>query len=122
MESKLLDILDNLKKDEFERFKWFLKNPQSLKEGYKALKESKLENASQRDTVDLMVKAYTLKGAVTTTKKLLGMIPRNDLALELPDPEGQSHSRSNDGCAPEVGLLRGSSFLRVVEEDLRFDL
>ncbi|XP_051241751.1 NACHT, LRR and PYD domains-containing protein 12 isoform X16 [Dicentrarchus labrax] len=86
----LLNTLGDLKDEEFNMFKWYLKQHDIL-EGYKL----KLEKAERWDTVDLMVNAFNLDRALKVTKKVLERIKRNDLVQSLPDtssgPEG-SHS------------------------------
>uniref|UniRef100_A0A8D0A4M3 Pyrin domain-containing protein n=1 Tax=Sander lucioperca TaxID=283035 RepID=A0A8D0A4M3_SANLU len=87
----LFNTLEDLKEDEFKKFKWYLQQPNIL-EGYQSIKVSMLEDAERQDTVDVMVNTYHLHGALKVTKKVLEMINRNDLAQSLPDtssgPEG----------------------------------
>ena len=91
----IFNTLEDLKVDEFKDFKWYLKLPDIL-EGYQPIKESRLERAERRDTVDLMVNTFTLDGALKVTKKMLEKIKRNDLVQSLSanssGPEGQSQS------------------------------
>ena len=90
----LLNTLEDLKENEFKAFKWHLQQPGVL-EGDQAIKESKLEKAERRDTVNLMVNTYKLHGALKLTKKVLEKIPRNDLVQRLSyassGPEGKLH-------------------------------
>lgn len=90
----LLHSLEDLGDEEFKDFKWHLKQPGILEE-HQPIKEFKLEKAERRDTVDLMVNAYKLHGALKVTKKVLKKINRNDVVQRLTDtssgPEGQSH-------------------------------
>ncbi|XP_053193567.1 uncharacterized protein LOC128377748 [Scomber japonicus] len=79
---ELLNTLKDLTEEEFEEFKWHLKD-ESLA-GYQTIKASQLENAERQDIVDLMVKTYQLPGAVEATKKLLKTINRNDLLQKVP--------------------------------------
>lgn len=87
----LLNTLDELRKEEFERFKWFLKD-ERLKDS-STIPKNKLENAKTWDTVDLMIQTYTLPGAVEVTKRILKKINMNDLEQSLSDsslgPKGQ---------------------------------
>uniref|UniRef100_A0A8C9XSU6 Uncharacterized protein n=1 Tax=Sander lucioperca TaxID=283035 RepID=A0A8C9XSU6_SANLU len=89
----LFNTLEDLKEEEFKKFKWCLQQRDIL-EGYQRIKESKLENVERQDTVDVMVKTYQLQGALKVTKKVLEEINRNDLVQSLPDtssgPQGQS--------------------------------
>ncbi|XP_031152992.1 NACHT, LRR and PYD domains-containing protein 12-like [Sander lucioperca] len=113
----LLKTLEDLKEDEFKKFKWYLQQ-QDILEGYQSIKVSKLENADRLDTVDVMVKTFNLHGALKVTKKVLEKINRNDLVQSLPDtssgPEesvdvsdfgktenrGTPSSQSKDGMVP----------------------
>ncbi|KAM8772114.1 protein NLRC3-like isoform 2-T4 [Acanthopagrus schlegelii] len=92
----IFNTLEDLKVDEFKDFKWHLKLPDIL-EGYRPIKQSRLETAERRDTVDLMVNTFTLDGALKVTKKILEKIKRNDLV--------QSLSASSSG--PEVSVSVG---------------
>ncbi|XP_039668641.1 E3 ubiquitin-protein ligase TRIM21-like isoform X3 [Perca fluviatilis] len=78
----LFNTLEDLKEDEFKKFKWILQ--QDMLEGYQSIKVAKLENAERQDTVDVMVKTYQLQGALKVTKKVLEKINRNDLVQSLP--------------------------------------
>ncbi|XP_035853066.1 NACHT, LRR and PYD domains-containing protein 3-like [Sander lucioperca] len=78
----LFNTLEDLKDDEFKTFKWHLQQPNIL-EGYQSIKVAKLEKAERHDTVTVMVNTYQLHGALKVTKKVLGMINRNDLAQSL---------------------------------------
>ncbi|XP_031167175.1 E3 ubiquitin-protein ligase TRIM21-like isoform X5 [Sander lucioperca] len=80
----LFNTLEDLKEEEFKKFKWCLQQQNSL-EGYQSIKVSKLENAERQDTVDVMVKTYQLQGALKVTTKVLEKINRNDLVQSLPD-------------------------------------
>ncbi|XP_028459241.1 E3 ubiquitin-protein ligase TRIM21-like [Perca flavescens] len=80
----LFNTLEDLKEEEFKKFKWHLQQRDIL-EGYQSIKVSKLENAERQDTVDVMVKTYKLHGALKVTKKVLEEINRNDLVQSLPD-------------------------------------
>ncbi|XP_039668738.1 E3 ubiquitin-protein ligase TRIM39-like [Perca fluviatilis] len=79
----LLNTLEDLKEEEFKKFKWHLQ--QDILDGYQSIKVSKLENVERQDTVDVMVKTYQHQGALKVTKKVLEKINRNDLVQSLPD-------------------------------------
>ncbi|KAF1394518.1 hypothetical protein PFLUV_G00001150 [Perca fluviatilis] len=83
----LLNALDELGEDEFQRFKWILKE-ERLKDS-STIPWSKLENAKTLDTVRLMIQTYTPPEAVELTNKVLKKINRNDLV--------QSSSASSSG-------------------------
>nr|XP_024656062.1 uncharacterized protein LOC112431632 [Maylandia zebra] len=80
---KLLEMLEDLKKEELEKFKWFLRDRDVLVE-LQPIPESKLEKASTCDLVDLVVQTYTEK-SVEVTKKVFRKINRNDLVQKLSD-------------------------------------
>lgn len=89
----LLNTLEDLREEEFTKFKWYLKQRDFLGD-YQTIKECDLEKADRLKTVDLMVNAYKPHGPLEVTKKVLEKISRNDLVQSLPDtssgPEGQS--------------------------------
>ncbi|XP_035768420.1 NACHT, LRR and PYD domains-containing protein 9-like [Neolamprologus brichardi] len=74
---KLFGMLEDLKKEELEKFKWFLRDRDVLVE-LQPIPKSRLEKASTCDLVDLMVQTYTEKSVEVTTK-VLKKINRNDL-------------------------------------------
>lgn len=74
----LLNLLEDLKVDEFEKFKWYLKN-----EKVDDIQESQLETAKRQNVVDLMVQKYEFSGAVEVMKIILKKVNRNDLVKEL---------------------------------------
>ncbi|XP_062299552.1 NACHT, LRR and PYD domains-containing protein 12-like [Scomber scombrus] len=79
---ELLNILENLKEDDFKKFKWFLELDDVL-EGFKGIPVAQLEKAARQDTVDLMVQKHQDHGALQLTKKVLERIRRNDLVQRL---------------------------------------
>uniref|UniRef100_A0A3P8Q7Q1 NACHT domain-containing protein n=1 Tax=Astatotilapia calliptera TaxID=8154 RepID=A0A3P8Q7Q1_ASTCA len=84
----LLGTLEDLEREDFEKFKWHLKNKGSVK-GLPAIPGSKLENAERTKVVDLMFETYS--NTFEVTKKLLGKINKNDLLENLnktiPEPK-----------------------------------
>ncbi|XP_039668649.1 E3 ubiquitin-protein ligase TRIM39-like isoform X4 [Perca fluviatilis] len=94
----LFNTLEDLKEDEFKKFKWILQ--QDMLEGYQSIKVAKLENAERQDTVDVMVKTYQLQGALKVTKKVLEKINRNDLVQSLP------HTSSGPEDMAAVSILQ----------------
>lgn len=72
----ILTTLDELRENEFIRFKWFLQD-----EGFTMSDLEKAENREQ--TVTLMVKTKSIPEAIELTKKLLKEICRNDLVQSL---------------------------------------
>ncbi|XP_053179078.1 NACHT, LRR and PYD domains-containing protein 12-like [Scomber japonicus] len=80
-EVDLLNILDDLRNDEFKNFKWHLKHEKV--DDIKPIKVNLLSKAERRDVVDLMVQKYELAGAVEVLESILKKISRNDLVSEL---------------------------------------
>ncbi|XP_029996458.1 uncharacterized protein LOC115423663 isoform X2 [Sphaeramia orbicularis] len=72
----LMETLDQLEKEEFERFKWRLKNTRHN------IPPHQLTDADRARTVDLMV-SFARADAVNGTLALLPEIPRNDLLEPL---------------------------------------
>ncbi|KAK9529916.1 hypothetical protein VZT92_011462 [Zoarces viviparus] len=73
--------LDDLGAEEFQEFKWYLK--EEVLEGFPAIPRSRLENADRTDTVDQMVKNYSIN-TIEVIRIVLKEINRNDLAEKLP--------------------------------------
>ena len=89
---ELWKALQQLKEDEFKKFKWFLKQDDVL-EGRPGIAAGQLEKADRQDTVDLMAQKYGGTGAIQETIKVLENISRNDLGQSLQksclDPKGK---------------------------------
>ncbi|XP_067446610.1 NACHT, LRR and PYD domains-containing protein 12-like isoform X2 [Thunnus thynnus] len=106
----ILNILDDLRDNDFERFKWFLKNE---KVGNIApIKENPLSKAERQDVVDLMVQKYELAGAVEVIRSILKKISRNDLVRKLnigSGAEGRSQEETNMTSHPDSRSLRRNS-------------
>ncbi|XP_044201156.1 uncharacterized protein LOC122976641 [Thunnus albacares] len=73
----LLECLEDLGSEDFERFKWYLCQ-RGVLEGFKAIPNGRLEKANRFETVDLMVGKYC-EDAIKVTRMILGKIDRNDL-------------------------------------------
>ncbi|XP_062284284.1 NACHT, LRR and PYD domains-containing protein 14-like [Scomber scombrus] len=80
-EADLLNLLEDLTDDDFEKFKWYLKYEKV--DDIPPIKESQLEKAKRQDAVDLMVQKYAFSGAVEVMKSILKKIKRNDLVKKL---------------------------------------
>ncbi|XP_044045215.1 E3 ubiquitin-protein ligase TRIM39-like isoform X9 [Siniperca chuatsi] len=104
----LLNTLENLKKEEFTKFKWYLQQPDIL-EGYQPIKVSELEEADRLKTVNLMVNIYKLHGALKVTKKVLEKIPRNDLVQSLSDTSSGPEVSVDVSDVGETSENRGPS-------------
>ncbi|XP_044200291.1 NLR family CARD domain-containing protein 3-like [Thunnus albacares] len=72
----LLECLEDLGSDDFEKFKWYLYQQGVLK-GFKAIPKYRLEKANRFETVDQMVKNYS-EDAIKVTKMILGKINPSD--------------------------------------------
>ncbi|XP_026215079.1 NLR family CARD domain-containing protein 3-like isoform X1 [Anabas testudineus] len=78
----LLNILEDLRDEEFNKFKWILQQPDSL-QNFPAIKKGRLQTTNLWDTVDVMVQTYRPSGAVEVTRNVLEKINRNDLVQSL---------------------------------------
>lgn len=90
----LLNILDDLRAEEFETFKWHLKNEEVG--DIRPIKVSQLSEAERRDTVDLMVQKYKSAGAVEVTTSILKKISRSDLVQELSNTSSGAEGQSQE--------------------------
>ncbi|XP_029922307.1 NACHT, LRR and PYD domains-containing protein 12-like [Myripristis murdjan] len=87
----LFRVLEDLGEKELKSFKWHLQQPGILNE-LPAIPKSRLETADRQDTLDEMVKTYSLY-TLEVTKEVLKQINKNDLVEQLahcPNPEGKS--------------------------------
>ncbi|XP_029685123.1 NACHT, LRR and PYD domains-containing protein 3-like [Takifugu rubripes] len=78
----LLNVLEDLTEEEFNKFKFYLKDP-GIMGGFNPIKNYQLETRERTVVVDLMVKANKDQGALEVTKKILEKIPRNDILQNL---------------------------------------
>ncbi|KAK5607516.1 hypothetical protein CRENBAI_019190 [Crenichthys baileyi] len=69
----LLDILEDLDDRELRYFHWYLYSADKSKDGFKAIKKSRLEGADRLDTVELMAQTYAAN-TKEVTKKILEKI------------------------------------------------
>ncbi|XP_016519199.1 uncharacterized protein LOC107833734 [Poecilia formosa] len=127
----LVDILDDLRKADFDTFKWHLK--QETWNGKGPIKESKLEDTKTFTVVDLMVEMFELPGAVEVMVNILKKINRNDLVKKLEDlspaaavkkdeskPSAGARNKGEEFSDPEKKLsdVRPEFVKRVSEEIL----
>ncbi|XP_042258999.1 NACHT, LRR and PYD domains-containing protein 12-like [Thunnus maccoyii] len=101
LKEELLNTLEDLKEDEFKKFKWFLELDDIL-EGFKGIPVAQLEKAGREETVDLMVQKHQDHGALQLTKKVLEKISRKDLVQRL--------QNSPSGPKAETGLQDVSEY------------
>ncbi|XP_032420435.1 pyrin-like [Xiphophorus hellerii] len=78
----ILNTLEELGQEEFDKFKWFLQQPETLPE-LPAIKKKHLEGAKTFDMVDLVVQIYTLDRCREVFFTVLKKIKRNDLRNRL---------------------------------------
>ncbi|XP_027130115.1 LOW QUALITY PROTEIN: NACHT, LRR and PYD domains-containing protein 3-like [Larimichthys crocea] len=78
----LLETLEDLGADDFNKFKWFLQEP--VLEGFPAIKKCQLENANRTDTVDQMVTNYGIN-TMTVTRMVLVNMNLHGLVEKLPN-------------------------------------
>ncbi|XP_028255491.1 NACHT, LRR and PYD domains-containing protein 12-like isoform X3 [Parambassis ranga] len=79
----LLQTLEDLGKEEFEKFKWLLCQRGTL-EDFLPIPKSRLERANRMTAVDQMLNTYHLN-SIKVMKKVLVKISRNDLVENLKD-------------------------------------
>uniref|UniRef100_A0A667WR24 Pyrin domain-containing protein n=1 Tax=Myripristis murdjan TaxID=586833 RepID=A0A667WR24_9TELE len=77
----LLRVLEDLGEKELQSFKWFLQQPGILND-LPAIPKSRLETADRQDTLNEMVKTYSLY-TVEVTKRVLTKMNKNDLVQQL---------------------------------------
>ncbi|XP_070701424.1 E3 ubiquitin-protein ligase TRIM39-like [Pempheris klunzingeri] len=117
----LLNTLEELRDDEFKKFKWYLQQSDIL-QGYQTITKSKLERAERLDTVDLMVQTYELDGALKVTKMILEKIPRKDLVQSLSDAISEPKASLRDKNKLQETLEPLKKKLKVFEEvKVKFD-
>uniref|UniRef100_A0A3P9BTG6 Pyrin domain-containing protein n=1 Tax=Maylandia zebra TaxID=106582 RepID=A0A3P9BTG6_9CICH len=113
---KLLEMLEDLKKEELEKFKWFLRDRDVLVE-LQPISESKLEKASTCDLVDLVVQTYTEK-SVEVTKKVFRKINRNDLVQKLSDTASRKVLENVSLFHPKMELIQRVSNIEPILDEL----
>lgn len=95
---ELLNILKSLKQNDFEQFKWFLKQDNIL-EGQKGINEDDLEKAERWETVDLMMHKYRSLGAKLVKINILQGIGQNDLVDRLKKFSDEQHGREKSSLS-----------------------
>lgn len=76
-----METLQELNRDEFKMFKWFLKK--KTVGSFSGIPVAQLEAAGILETVDLMVQKYQDSGALEVTLLVLRKVSRNDLVEDL---------------------------------------
>ncbi|XP_067456888.1 A-kinase anchor protein 9-like [Thunnus thynnus] len=82
IKEKLLKMLQRLREEKFEDFKWFLQDRDLIPAELPCIPQSKLEKADRKHVVDLMEQTYSQQAA-EVTKMLFKKINRNDLVKQL---------------------------------------
>ncbi|KAL7404893.1 hypothetical protein ABVT39_020627 [Epinephelus coioides] len=77
----LLETLEDLDDDDFEKFKWYLS--MDILEGCKPIPKSRLGKAPRTDTVSRMTESYTKESAVKVTVEILRKMGNNNAAEKL---------------------------------------
>ncbi|XP_035862451.1 uncharacterized protein LOC116060966 [Sander lucioperca] len=88
---RILIMLQDLNKQEFEQFIWQLENS-DIGAGRERIPRSKLENSNMFDLVNQMWKTY-IQQSVEVTMKVLKQIDRNDLVQILSDTSSGSKEK-----------------------------
>ncbi|XP_070705053.1 NLR family CARD domain-containing protein 3-like isoform X1 [Pempheris klunzingeri] len=76
----LLGILEDLGEDDFTKFKWYL---QGALKGFTPIPKSRLEKANRMDTVDQMMKTYSIN-TMKVTKMVLVSMDQNEVVKNFP--------------------------------------
>lgn len=79
----LLRTLEDLRKDDFEKFNWHLKS--DVLEGCEPIPQSFLESPSRTDTVSRMIDSYGEDKSVNITVEILKLMRNNYAAERLKD-------------------------------------
>ncbi|XP_051812172.1 NACHT, LRR and PYD domains-containing protein 3-like [Acanthochromis polyacanthus] len=78
----LLRTLEELGKEEFDKFKWYL-NQEGVLEDFKSIPKSRLEEANRVNTVDQMVQIYGTTNAIKVTEKVLMKMKKTELVRKI---------------------------------------
>ncbi|XP_051798253.1 NLR family CARD domain-containing protein 3-like [Acanthochromis polyacanthus] len=78
----LLESLEELGKEEFDKFKWYL-NQEGVLEDFKSIPKSRLEEANRVNSVDQMVQIYGTTNAIKVTKKVLIKMDKIELVRKI---------------------------------------
>ncbi|XP_047211672.1 uncharacterized protein LOC124861781 isoform X1 [Girardinichthys multiradiatus] len=111
----LLDILEELDNRELKYFHWYLYSADKSKDGFKAIKKSRLESADRLDTVELMAQTYAAN-TKEVTKKILEKI-ENSKGNVIPEVEEQSNPSSAAAAEEKVLTRMLNDFVEKVPKD-----
>lgn len=92
---ELWKTLQETTDDQFNKFKWFLKQDDIL-EGFPGIAAAQLQKAKREDAVDLMVQKYQGPGALRVTLTVLEKISRNDLVQSLKGESNWDNRRGSN--------------------------
>ncbi|XP_071340349.1 ribonuclease inhibitor-like isoform X2 [Trachinotus anak] len=117
-ETDLIGFLDDLRDDEFKRFKWFLEKEKV--DDIPPIKTNQLSKAEREETVDLMVQKYGFPRAVGVMETVFKKIDRNDLVKKLKairsGAEGPGAAGNQDVPADKKLLSVRTQFINRVSE------
>ncbi|KAG7218360.1 hypothetical protein INR49_020446 [Caranx melampygus] len=111
-EPVLLEILDDLQNDKFDRFKFFLRQEVILK-GKKPIPLGDLDNAGKLKVVDLMVQTYGCEAVREMTKEILMRIGRIDLVEKYISAPRESTSKSEEINFEETETLETEVYKKL---------
>ncbi|CAI5644603.1 unnamed protein product, partial [Oreochromis niloticus] len=115
---RLLGMLEDLEKEELEKFKWFLRDSDVLVD-FQPIPESKLEKTSTCNLVDLMFGAYT-QHTVEVTKKVVTMTTKKLLieTLNQLSPEDFAEFKSHIAVEKDLQLMSQSRLKTANTQDV----
>ncbi|XP_023254829.1 uncharacterized protein LOC111649285 [Seriola lalandi dorsalis] len=115
----LINILDDLREDEFKRFKWFLEKESLLRFRGRELEAERVE------TVELMVEKYEITEAVKMMETVLEKMSKYDLMKKLltisSGTEGPGASKTPVSSPPAKDTKMKKKVLINILDDLRED-
>ncbi|KAM8734422.1 uncharacterized protein AB9X84_023225 isoform 2-T2 [Acanthopagrus schlegelii] len=113
---RLLNVLEHLKQEEFQKFKWFLQDSDILT-GLPGIPHHRLEEGDMLDVVDLMLQTYSQQ-SVELTKKVLMDISRYDLVQRLSKPSSGLKGPSRGLEHEDIGSAMDSSDWTKIEPEV----
>ncbi len=85
LEDLLLKSLEELEKEDLEKFQWYLRND------HECISKSDMEKADRKKTVDKMVACFAPEEAVEITVDILRKMKQNLLAEQLENKHKQGN-------------------------------
>ncbi|XP_040891263.1 pyrin-like [Toxotes jaculatrix] len=93
----LLESLEWLTSDDFQTFKWYLS--MKILEDCRPIPKSRLETASQRETVTKMMDSYGEESAVNIAVEVLKKMNINDVAKKLMNAYAEGKTAAPTTCS-----------------------